>query len=101
MADVLIDYNKLQDAISNIDSEAKKLRELFDKQNNNFKLLEDNKIWYGTSNQNCLAKYAEVSGKYEGIISDLEKYKQFLYNLGESYKSINIEAERKIASNMQ
>ena len=101
MANIVIDYSKLEDAISKIDNETKKLKELFDRQNNNFKLLEDNKVWYGNSNQNCLSKYKEISGKYEEIISNLDKYKQFLINLGESYKAINIEAENKAASNGQ
>ena len=98
MPDIKIDYAKLQNAIAVIDSEAKKLRELFDKQNENFKQLEDNQMWNGTANQSCIMKYKEVSGKYEDILSNLDKFKQFLSNVGEAYKAINDRANGDIFS---
>ena len=101
MANITIDYNKLQDAITSIDNETKIIKDLLDKQNNNFKMLEDNKKWFGNSNQNCVSKYKELSSKYEEIITNLNNYKQFLVNLGETYKNFNIEAENKVASDGQ
>lgn len=96
MADIKIDYTKLQNAIILLDNETKKLRELFNKQDNNFRLLEDNQMWNGTSNQSCILKYKDASEKYEDILSNLDKYKQFLSNALEAYKSINDSANNDI-----
>ena len=96
MADITIDYVKLQNAVMTLDEETKKLRELFNKQDQNFKLLEDNEMWNGSTNQACLLKYKEVSGKYEGILSELDKFKTFLSNVGEAYKAINDKANSDI-----
>ena len=87
MADIIIDYNKLETVASNLDREIIKLKELFEKQNNNFKLLEDNKMWYGTACSSCLNKYKELSGKYEEIITNLNNYKQFIINVKDTYKN--------------
>ena len=96
--DIIVDYTKLETAASNLDNEIKKLKELFNKQNNNFKLLEDNKMWYGTACSNCINKYKELSSKYEDIITNLNNYKQFLNNVRDTYKAFNDEAN-KFASN--
>ncbi len=98
MADIKIDYVKLQNAVASLENETNKLRELFSKQDNNFKLLEDNQMWNGTSNQSCLLKYKEVSGKYEDILSSLDKFKNFLFNVGEAYKAINETANGDVLS---
>ena len=100
MANITVDYEKLQNSISLIDNEIKKFDQLFGKQNSNFELLVDNNIWYGTSKENCITKYRELKPKYEEVLAGLEKYKQFLINVGESYKAINNEAD-KFASNGQ
>ena len=100
MSGITIDFVKLQNAITSIDNEINKIKELFERQNNNFKKLEDTKMWNGTSSQSCIAKYKELSGKYEEIINNLSNYKRFLINLEASYSSINNEAN-KIASNLQ
>ena len=83
-----IDYARLQSAVTTIEKEEKNLRELFDKQNINFEKLENSNDWQGMSKQSCIAKYKELSSKYEEILSNLEKYRLFLFNAGESYKSI-------------
>ena len=88
MSKIMIDYNMLDNTISNIENEINNLKNLFDQQNKNFKLFEDNKMWYGESCQNCINKYMEVSNKYDDIITTLSNYKQFLINIKEAYKAI-------------
>ncbi len=83
-----IDYVRLQSAITTIEKEEKNLKDLFDKQNANFEKLENSNDWQGMSKESCIAKYKELSSKYEEILSNLSKYRSFLYNTGESYKSI-------------
>ena len=96
MPEVIVDYNKLESAAANLDKEIKHLKELFDKQSSNFQLLDNNKMWYGTSCKNCLNKYNEVKGKYGEIINNLNSYKDFLLNVSEAYKSFNTEAVKSI-----
>ena len=93
MSKIIIDYNMLDSAVSNIEKEINNLKNLFEEQNKNFKLLDDNKMWYGTACQNCTSKYMEISSKYEDIITTLNNYKQFLLNVKEAYKAIETAAE--------
>lgn len=88
MTKIMIDYNMLDNAVSSIENEINNLKNLFEQQNKNFKLLEDNKMWYGIACQNCIDKYMEISSKYEDVITTLNNYKQFLLNVKESYKAI-------------
>jgi uncharacterized protein YukE len=96
--DIMVDYTKLENAASSLDNEIKKLKELFEKQNNNFQLLEDNKMWYGTSCTNCINKYKELNVKYEEIITNLNNYKQFLINVKDTYKAFNEKANNSLDS---
>ena len=100
MAEILVDFNKLQESASLIDNEVKHLRELFEKQDSNFELLKDNKLWNGSSNEKCISKYNELKGKYEDILNNLDSYRQFLLKVGEAYKDINDKAG-KVAFEMQ
>ena len=83
-----IDYVRLQSAVTTIEKEENNLRDLFDRQDAIFKKLENGSDWQGLSKQSCFAKYKELSSKYEEILSNLSKYRMFLYNAGESYKSV-------------
>ncbi len=89
MSEIIIDYEKVESSIASIEEQIKGLQELFEKQNSNFKLFEDNKMWNGLSNQSCLAKYNEANAKYADIISTLNKYKKFLSDYLVSIKSVN------------
>ena len=83
-----IDYVKLQEAVTAIGNSKDKLQDLFDKENNVFIKMERADAWESISKQRCISKYRELSSKYGEILSNLEKYKQFLLKTGESYKSI-------------
>ncbi len=96
MAEIIVDYNKLQESASLIEKEINNLKGLFDKENSYFELLADNKMWSGTSNENCINKYKEIKPKYEEILSGLNNYKQFLLNVAESYKNFNNMAVQKM-----
>ncbi len=96
MAQITVDYNKLQESAALIGNEINNLRGLFDKENSYFELLSDNKNWYGNSNTNCINKYNEIKPKYEEIINSLGNYKQFLLNVAETYKNFSNAANQKV-----
>ena len=89
MAEIIVDYNKIQESAALIDKEINNLKDFFDKENSYFDSLSNNKMWYGTSNTNCINKYKELKPKYEEIINGLNNYKQFLLNVAETYKNFN------------
>ena len=88
MAKVFINVIQVQEAIAKIDDEIEKINDLFDKQNQLFKKLESDKRWYGSSKDSCIDKYKQFSVKYHTIISDLTRYKDFLFKAVESYKGL-------------
>lgn len=96
MAEIAIDYNKIQETASLIENEINNLKSYFDKENSYFELLSDNKTWYGISNEKCISKYNELKPKYEEIINSLNAYKQFLLNMIEQYKSFNDLANKNV-----
>ena len=96
MAEIIVDYNKLQKSASLIENEINNLKGYFEKENKYFELLTDNKMWYGSSNTNCINKYRELKTKYEEILTGLNNYKQFLLNVAEAYKNFNNLTTQKI-----
>ena len=96
MAEIIVDYNKLQEAATLIEKEIEKLKENFNKENSYFDLLADNKMWYGNSNNNCILKYKNVKDKYEDILNSLNNYKQFLLNVAESYRQLDIALNQNV-----
>ena len=89
MAEITINYNKIQESVALIEKEINNLKELFEKQNNNFELLSDTKMWFGSSSNSCINKYNELKTKYEDIINGLNNYKQFLLKVAETYENFN------------
>lgn len=89
MAEIMVDYNKLQESAALIEKEINNLKEYFEKENSYFEMLSDNKMWSGNSNNNCINKYNELKKKYEYILNNLNKYKQFLLSISEKYSNLN------------
>lgn len=81
-----VDYEQIQNTISALDNEIKKLEALFQRQDGNFALLQDATIWYSPAREECLNKYKELSSKYGDIINSLNNYKGFLISACEAYK---------------
>ena len=99
MDKIEIDYVKLQNIITSLDKETSNLKRLFDLQDNNFKLLDDNSIWSGNSKEVCLKKYNMLSNQYNDIISNLNTYKDYISNAGEAYKILDQNLSNQIDSN--
>ena len=96
MAEIIVNYNKLQESAALIEKEINNLKGLFEKENNYFDLLADNKMWFGNSNVQCINKYKEIKPKYEEIINGLNNYRQFLLNVAETYKNFNNLATQQV-----
>ncbi len=89
-----VDYAQIQNTISALESEIKKLDALFQRQDGNFALLQDATVWYSPAREECLNKYNELSKKYVEIINNLNNYKGFLSSACEAYKKYDSTIEK-------
>lgn len=81
-----VDYVQIQNTISALENEIKKLDVLFQRQDSNFALLQDSTVWYSPAREECINKYKELSNQYSNIINSLNNYKGFLSSACEAYK---------------
>jgi phage-related tail protein len=98
MNNVSINYEALETSITMLDNEIKKLEGLFEKQNNNYELLKDSTVWNSPSREVCIEKYNELASNYKTVIDDLNKYRNFLSGVHDTYKTYEATTDKMVSS---
>lgn len=91
---VITNSNQFESIIEKFEEGITNLEIAFEKQNENFDLIESKEIWKGDLQEAVSDKYNELSDKYDTIISSLRTFSDFMSESLSSYK----EFERKTNS---
>lgn len=96
---VINDKQKMLDIISDIESNIKNIRDVFDDENNNFSEIEKGEIWDSSLQKSVVEKYNELKNNYDTIIDTLNSYALFVKSVVEKYEEINKSIISKLDGN--
>ena len=98
MNNININYEQTCSIIAQLNKELQELDKLLQKQDSNFKLLNDQSVWLSPAQDICIKKYQELSKKHKDIILYLDKYKVFLSSVNETFKMYDEQANKNASS---
>lgn len=97
-----IDTVKLESIVTKLETNQKKVKEIFDNINKKMELCDGtNEMWKGITQEKVYESYKVLSDKFPEINSELEKYNNFLRTTIENYKQEDKSINNKIDANSE
>lgn len=94
------DESKFENIILNIENEAKKIREIFEKSNNNIEKINGTEVWSGIVQEEFVNKYKELSNNYANVNESLNTYIKFMRNIVNNYKNLDRKLTNEVDNNV-
>ena len=94
-----MDYNKVENIISNFNATITKIENIFNRVNNNFKKIDSTDIWTSDLQESIIRKYAELSNHYDDISTSLKTLSNLFNTSLNNYKSLENSLKKDMQDN--
>lgn len=94
------DESQFENIILNIENEARKISEIFEKSNTNIEKINGTDAWTGVVQEEFINKYKELSNSYTNINESLKAYIKFMRNIVNSYNNLEKKLTSEIDNNV-
>ncbi len=96
MSLIILNSNGLEKEITEFENSKEKIKQIFENEKRNMRILDDGHSWVGKASEAMNKKQKDFQNNFDPIVEALETFIKFMKDALESYK----EAERKTLGNI-